>query len=148
MLHLDMKITINHLPFAHTESALKRVDSRQIVPCQNSLELATFMPVWWYIYEMAQSLDFDAPTGVAHPKRILKRKRDLEEELSDPPCSLRSAGKRVRSFMYQPIVVRLIVSLSFSIFVSVILSLDYLTLSISFVQCQLTLISVVLCLLT
>jgi hypothetical protein len=57
--------------------------------------------MWWYIYEMAQTLDFKASAGPARPKRIIKRKRDLEEELSDPPCSLKSAGKRVRSFQYQ-----------------------------------------------
>lgn len=56
--------------------------------------------MWWYIYEMAQSLDFNTPAGSTRPKRILKRKRDLEDELSDPPCSLRSAGRRVRSFTY------------------------------------------------
>lgn len=57
--------------------------------------------MWWYIYEMCQSFDFYAPLGDACPKRGKKRQRDLEEELSDPPCSLRSAGKRVRSFTYQ-----------------------------------------------
>jgi hypothetical protein len=56
--------------------------------------------MWWYIYEMCQSFDFYAPLGNACPKRGKKRSRDLEEELSDPPCSLVSAGKRVRLFSY------------------------------------------------
>jgi len=56
--------------------------------------------MWWYIYEMCQSFDFYAPLGDACPKRGKKRARDLEEELSDPPCSLGSAGKRVRSIIY------------------------------------------------
>jgi hypothetical protein len=56
--------------------------------------------MWWYIYEMCQSFDFYHPLGPVTPKRGKKRARDLEEELSDPPCSLGSAGKRVRSFLY------------------------------------------------
>ena len=44
--------------------------------------------MWWYIYEMCQSFDFYAPLGDACPKRGKKRQRDLEEELSDLPCSL------------------------------------------------------------
>jgi len=56
--------------------------------------------MWWYIYEMCQSFDFYAPLGSTIPKRGKKRVRDLENELSDPPCSLGSAGKRVRSFAY------------------------------------------------
>jgi hypothetical protein len=56
--------------------------------------------MWWYIYEMAQSLDFNTPPDSNHRKALPKRKRDVEEWLSDPPCSLRSAGKRVRLFNY------------------------------------------------
>lgn len=56
--------------------------------------------MWWYIYEMCQSFDSYAFPGIISPKRGTKRQRDLDEELSDPPCSLGSAGKRARSFMY------------------------------------------------
>ena len=56
--------------------------------------------MWWYIYEMCISFDFYAPLGSAVPKRGKKRVRDLENELSDPPCSLGSAGKRSRSITY------------------------------------------------
>ena len=56
--------------------------------------------MWWYIYEMCQSFDFYAPLGSTCPPRPKRRRSDLEEELSDPPCSLRSAGKRVRSVVY------------------------------------------------
>jgi hypothetical protein len=55
--------------------------------------------MWWYIYEMCQSFDFYAPLGSAC-KTTKKRRRDLDDELSDPTCALRSAGKRVRSFSY------------------------------------------------
>jgi hypothetical protein len=56
--------------------------------------------MWWYIYEMCQSFDFVAPLGDACPKRGKKRSCDPDEELSDPTCSLRSVGKRVRSITY------------------------------------------------
>jgi hypothetical protein len=56
--------------------------------------------MWWYIYEMCQSFDFYAPLGDAGPKRGTKRIRDVEEELSDPPCSLGQEVKRVRRITY------------------------------------------------
>ena len=71
-----------------------------------SSTLAIYMSVyalhvmWWYIYEMCQSFDFYAPLGSTCPPRPKRRRSDLEEELSDPPCSLRSAGKCVRSVVY------------------------------------------------
>jgi hypothetical protein len=56
--------------------------------------------MWWYIYEMCQSFDFYAPLGDAGPMRGTKRARDLEEELSDPPCALGFGVKRVRRITY------------------------------------------------
>lgn len=56
--------------------------------------------MWWYIYEMHQSFDPYTPSGPPHIKKGKKRSRDLDEDLSDPPCSLTRAGKRVRSFSY------------------------------------------------
>src|SRR3954465_12396969 len=52
--------------------------------------------LWWYIYEMCQSSDFYAPLGDASPMRGTKRARDVEEDLSDPPCSLGFGVKRVQ----------------------------------------------------
>jgi hypothetical protein len=51
--------------------------------------------MWWYIYEMCQTSDFYAPLGDAGPMRGTKRARDVEEELSDPPCSLGFGVKHV-----------------------------------------------------
>ena len=56
--------------------------------------------MWWYIYEIHQSFESYTPSGPFIPKKGKKRSRSLEEELSDPPCSLKRAGKRVRSFSY------------------------------------------------
>ena len=52
--------------------------------------------MWFYVYEMAQSFDFYASPNV---KRSHKRKQDPTDDLSNPPCSVRS-GKRVRTIVY------------------------------------------------
>src|SRR5947208_12827205 len=54
---------------------------------------APLLVVWWYIYEMCQSFDFYAPLGSACPPQLKRKRSNLEDELSDPPFSLRSAGK-------------------------------------------------------
>ena len=96
-----MKVSVRALVrLTHQERLLMLSDKVQDDPFIRGPDFKWKDDMWWYIYEMCQSFDFYAPLGSAIPECGKKRTRDLEEELSDPPCSLGSAGKRVWSFAY------------------------------------------------
>ena len=100
---------INYLQKVSVRAIVRLTHPQRLLMLQDKIQDTPFIrgpdfkwkdDMWWYIYEMCQSFDSYAPLGNATPKRSKKRTRDLEDELSDPPCSLGSAGKRVRSFLY------------------------------------------------
>ena len=44
--------------------------------------------MWWYIYELAQNLDFNTPPGPKHHRILLKRKHYSEDDPEEFPCEI------------------------------------------------------------
>jgi hypothetical protein len=79
--------------------AVKKLHAVKIARGKKIAHGENFLPLWFYVYEMAQSFNFYAPLGVAPSKQTNKRKQDSRDDLSDPPCSVR-AQKRIRKIHY------------------------------------------------